>query len=1276
MRQLFRGNNKYFILFGLSIIVIIVTGVISPIFINNERENWPDELHDRVERINNSIINQFNTKQIQTINLSDQLKENLSSLAFDNFEIQNHFIQLINSDQFRDLSVQIYDADHNLLAWSEKYLIDDLLIFPNKQNFGETFFINSDLITFLTVIDTFSIKQDKFFLITSLPFEKEYIIENNYFTELSFSKELSKKLYTQVEIQYSPFAQKSNDGRKYSFDLANNYNNKIAAVTFQKPNRDTELISLADDFDAVQSVFTLLSILFLGFGVAPYLNKIQNGFIRFMIAGSYILFIRITAFFFNVPSRFLEGELTNSAYFSSTFASGLVRSPLEFFITGVTFLIICIMAYNSAITYVEFNETGKRRPAAGWKYFSILFLFSTIYLLLLRGFGAAVRSVIFDSTLRYFKDPTLGLDYPMLLMNLNLLLLGICSIIISVVLILVLVQMNPFSMKKHHGYFILLFVFIQILALLYDAFQANPQGTPTIRILHILLVFLSVYFIKYLNKRTQFNYIFFALVASIVSINLLLFNNADLEKESLKTTAAEITRPNKDYLSFIVYESLVNGTEDNDILNAYLETSVNLDAVLFKLWSKSVLQREAVGCILRFYSDSMERLGTFRFRLDETVDNYILPPSSDYDDITISKEDLRFNNNSIIRGIIPITLEDNKLGYFEIIVLTDNDIPDYKDIPDFLLTSRTFFNSAIDFSILKIFDFRNEELKSYHADVKLTEEEMNSIINADYSVTNEKWLSIPIHEEDHLVYCLKVSDESGSRIVAVALQERDPSWSLFGFFKVFLVHVLLILLLLVGIIILLIWQRKIVYISFRNKLLAAFLIISIIPLILLAVYFGEITEKKNLDAISYKLGKRAVKVEKYLNDYSSSSVLNYETILKKAERDLGISYSLYDNGDLLYCSEEMYYRIGLLPPKLNPVVYNKIYNSGYIEYVIPENIEEYKFSSYYYKCNIAGKDFVIQVSDVFNSIILPLSDIEMDIFIFSTYSLAAILIIIISTIFANQISSPIIRLTKATKSIAGGDLNFELKENYKGEVKGLVDNFNIMIKQLKKSQSELALMEREAAWKEMAKQVAHEIKNPLTPMKLSIQQLITAYKDKSKKFDEIFNRVTGTVIDQIETLRNIASEFSSFARMPSLNVELINIVSVAEEAVNLFKEEDASIGLSSEAYAVMIMADTEQLKRTVINLIRNSLQAEAKEVRVKIAQSDDECFLRVEDNGKGIPSEIINNVFDEEFTTKIKGMGLGLSMAKRFISSINASISVENTSSNGTVILITFPKSD
>jgi nitrogen fixation/metabolism regulation signal transduction histidine kinase len=231
----------------------------------------------------------------------------------------------------------------------------------------------------------------------------------------------------------------------------------------------------------------------------------------------------------------------------------------------------------------------------------------------------------------------------------------------------------------------------------------------------------------------------------------------------------------------------------------------------------------------------------------------------------------------------------------------------------------------------------------------------------------------------------------------------------------------------------------------------------------------------------------------------------------------------------------------------------------------------------------------------------------------------------------------------------------------------------MMTSELKKNQIEIAEMEREAAWKEMAKQVAHEIKNPLTPMKLALQQLMIAYKDKSKDFDKLFEKVSQTVLNQIDNLSGIASEFSRFAKMPSLKIEVFDLVSVLNDTVNMFLHEKTYIQINTELKLAEIEADLSQLRRMIINLIRNSIQADASKITINLKEEDGFYKLLFTDNGHGIKEEIKDKIFEANFTTKKQGMGLGLSLAKRFLESIKGEIELLSTSEFGSTFLISIP---
>jgi len=249
-------------------------------------------------------------------------------------------------------------------------------------------------------------------------------------------------------------------------------------------------------------------------------------------------------------------------------------------------------------------------------------------------------------------------------------------------------------------------------------------------------------------------------------------------------------------------------------------------------------------------------------------------------------------------------------------------------------------------------------------------------------------------------------------------------------------------------------------------------------------------------------------------------------------------------------------------------------------------------------------------------------------------------------------------------------------ENTSEEISTLVNSYNAMIDQLEDSAVKLAQSEREQAWREMAKQVAHEIKNPLTPMRLSVQSFQHKFDPKDPRIHEKVDEYSKTLIQQIDTMSSIASAFSNFAKMPAQQNETLNVVKTVKLALDIFSED--YIVFASEEEEIIAKLDRTQLVRVLTNLVKNGIQAipEDKDpkILVSVGYEDDDIFITVADNGIGISEENKSKVFEPKFTTKSSGMGLGLAMVKNIVETYKGSITFTSEQGKGTVFKVTFPK--
>ncbi len=244
------------------------------------------------------------------------------------------------------------------------------------------------------------------------------------------------------------------------------------------------------------------------------------------------------------------------------------------------------------------------------------------------------------------------------------------------------------------------------------------------------------------------------------------------------------------------------------------------------------------------------------------------------------------------------------------------------------------------------------------------------------------------------------------------------------------------------------------------------------------------------------------------------------------------------------------------------------------------------------------------------------------------------------------------------------------------EINLLINSYNTMVDKLEESATILAQSEREQAWREMAKQVAHEIKNPLTPMRLTVQSFQRKFDandpDISKKLDDY----TKTILQQIDTMSAVANAFSNFATMPAQQNETLNVVRIVKMALEIFNED--FIQFSALEDEIIAKLDRTQLIRVITNLVKNAIQAipeeqENKMVFVTVFRQDNEVKIAVKDNGKGISRENQERVFEPKFTTKSSGMGLGLAIIKNIIENYNGTITFETEPNVGTEFLVSFP---
>jgi len=284
--------------------------------------------------------------------------------------------------------------------------------------------------------------------------------------------------------------------------------------------------------------------------------------------------------------------------------------------------------------------------------------------------------------------------------------------------------------------------------------------------------------------------------------------------------------------------------------------------------------------------------------------------------------------------------------------------------------------------------------------------------------------------------------------------------------------------------------------------------------------------------------------------------------------------------------------------------------------------------------------------------------------------------IILAYVVSRFITKSLEEISDKITQTALGTANQKIDLNPPGkELSKLINAYNDMVDQLAESAVRLAKSEREQAWREMAKQVAHEIKNPLTPMRLSVQSFEQQFDPKDSSASKKIEEFSSTLIHQIDTLSTIASAFSNFAEMPVQESELLDVVKITRLGMDIFTEKYIVFEAPNEPLFARL--DRTQLIRILTNLVKNAIQAcdEVPEpsIVVSVEKKNNKVCIRVTDNGHGITQEHIDKIFEPKFTTKTSGMGLGLAMVKNIVETYDGQIEVESSTSKGTSFFVWLP---
>jgi signal transduction histidine kinase len=415
--------------------------------------------------------------------------------------------------------------------------------------------------------------------------------------------------------------------------------------------------------------------------------------------------------------------------------------------------------------------------------------------------------------------------------------------------------------------------------------------------------------------------------------------------------------------------------------------------------------------------------------------------------------------------------------------------------------------------------------------------------------------------------------------------------------------------------------------------------------------------------------------------YYQGSRVELQGLIEEIAQVHSSDINIYDlDGNLQVSSNLFVYNKGILSKKMHPIAYYHVHQLNQIEYSHFEQIGGVSYVSIYRPLRDDQGNAIAYLNIPSFTTQDELKE-EISNFLVTIINLNAFIFLIAGTIalvLTNRITSSFLLISQKMQEVNLGKTNEEIEWKRNDEIGGLVKEYNKMVKKLEESAMALAKSEREGAWREMARQVAHEIKNPLTPMKLSIQYLQKAIDNNSANVKEMASSVAKTLVEQIDHLSKIASDFSQFANIGNPKKEVFDLHEMLYSLTSLYETTENLLFKWVPVYQrIMVYADKTQLNRLFTNLLQNALEAcdnnSRRVISVSEEMGDDSIIVKVTDNGEGIPLEMQSKIFIPNFTTKSSGTGLGLAMSKTIVEQAKGKIWFETVEGEGTTFYVELP---
>lgn len=1223
-------NQNRYLLFSIILLVcyffITQINVIDSVNIAKQTENI---LHEKETEVNSSL------KQIGTA-----LEKNKPQALFDLFGKEHSFL-------FKEKGIVylVYEND-SLLYWSdnsasvEEYMKEVCLDNPVAQLKNG----------FYEVIKYTLNNKNKAYNLYGLILIKHQFSYQNNFLKNEFFKDL--KLPADAFISDAKatniYTIKSSEGKEL-FNLGLNYNvyDKSSALVW---------LGIILFFIAVYCL-----ILYLKYKIQKIINQ---SFIQIIVFTCLLFLFRFVFQYFRLPEKLFQSSFYDPLIFGDS-ESYLFSNLGDVFINSLLLLWLTHIIYRENI----FNKLS--RSSFVTKLINIAFI--TIGFFYVFFIQKIINSLVLNSSLNLDITNLFDINYfsAIAFLSVGFLFLSAYYFFSAISFFTIRV----FDLNKYFYKIIPIVLIISVLNFFILGLQIF------ICFCWACLFFLFIIFIKQKNKPTTFlNEIVISLFFSFIISYSFYYYNQKKELDFNLNVAEKITDREDAVAEYIFADLRKNIVNDSKLIQLVYSNPVNYQDIEKRIrqvylggyWERYQVNFSVFDSLCRALIPRNNQLLENNSYFDELINK---------DGLTTASDDFFFINKpgEEIKYIGKIELPADKnqhqktaLLYFEFIPISENLKVGFPE----LLLDKT------DFSINKLENisyaiYKNGQLIRVNGDLDYPRKSFWKSSQGNYFIFNSNGFKHFIFKKDN-------------EISAVISKEENNVFNLFTsnsyFFFVLSLVVWFIFLIKE-------WNlfsaiKKSGSIRLRIQLLIVTIVLFCISGLGIATFFfiEKQFKEKNIISLIEKLDVTQNSLQEELSSIPSfvPAYKDYAGWLLKKHAELNATdISLYDSkGNLFSTSQPRLFNEGIISKKINPEAYKLLSKDTTNHVLIKDNIGNMNFYG-------AFRPIYTNQGTLLGYINLPYfakqTDLEKDwnlyiLAIINIYVLLFSLSTLASLIISNIVTKPLQIIQDSLSTIKIGQHNAPIVWTGDDELGKLVSEYNNMIKQLEENIIQLAKSEREGAWKEMAKQVAHEIKNPLTPMKLSIQHLERSLDVSPEELKMRIKSLSNMLIEQIDILAHIASEFSSFAKMPQPKLDIYSVNELLQNSVQLFTSFDEQaiklIYAGNELLKAKI--DKDQFCRAINNLIKNAQQSipanRIPEIAISLSKKEDKFIqIDVKDNGMGIRDELRSKIFYPNFSSKTDGMGLGLAMAKNIIESFNGKISFVSVINEGTTFTILLP---